>query len=182
MKHILLCLIFVLQTSLLFATGLLCDYIYINGEKWFLMDKPLERDSTVYANLKKYLPEGRIMSTANWDGYTGHWIVIDGKIYLQKIDVDMQLSEEDQKELERLENEGNAAATEDDYVFLNVMENLVNETVDKWMQQFGTCTCSRCRADVVALSLTNLPAKYVVVGRNAAAPLMNFYSQQFSAR
>ncbi len=99
---------------------------------------------------------------------------------MQKIDVDMQLSEEDQKELERLENEGNAAATEDDYVFLNVMENLVNETVDKWMQQFGTCTCSRCRADVVALSLTNLPAKYVVVGRNAAAPLMNFYSQQFS--
>ncbi len=59
---------------------------------------------------------------------------------MQKIDVDMQLSEEDQKELERLENEGNAAATEDDYVFLNVMENLVNETVDKWMQQFGTCT------------------------------------------
>ncbi len=99
---------------------------------------------------------------------------------MQKIDVDMQLSKEDQKELERLENEGNAAATEDDYVFLNVMENLVNETVDKWMQQFGTCTCSRCRADVVALSLTNLPAKYVVVGRNAAAPLMNFYSQQFS--
>lgn len=92
MKHILLCLIFVLQTSLLFETGLLCDYIYINGEKWFLMDKPLERDSTVYANLKKYLPEGRIMSTANWDGYTGHWIVIDGKIYLQKIDVDMYSS------------------------------------------------------------------------------------------
>lgn len=91
-----------------------------------------------------------------------------------------QLSEESQKELERLEKEGNAAATEDDYVFLNVMETLVNETVGKWMQQFGTCTCSRCRADVVALSLTNLPSKYVVVGRNAVAPLMNFYSQQYS--
>lgn len=99
---------------------------------------------------------------------------------MQDIAEEMQLSEEDQKEMERLEREGNSAATEDDYVFLNVMEKLVNETVDKWMQQFGTCTCSRCRADVIALALTNLPSKYVVVGRNAAAPLMNFYSQQFS--
>lgn len=99
---------------------------------------------------------------------------------MQDMDIEMQLSEEDQKEMERLEREGNSAATENDYVFLNVMENLVNETVDKWMQQFGTCTCSRCKADVIALALTNLPAKYVVVGRNAAAPLMNFYSQQFS--
>lgn len=95
-------------------------------------------------------------------------------------DVAMQLSEEDQKELERLESEGNSAATEDDYVFLNVMETLVNEIVDKWIRQFGVCTCSRCKADVIALALTNLPSKYVVVGRNAAAPLMNFYSQQFS--
>lgn len=95
-------------------------------------------------------------------------------------DAAMQLSEEDQKELERLESEGNSAATEDDYVFLNVMETLVNEIVDKWIRQFGVCTCSRCKADVIALALTNLPSKYVVVGRNAAAPLMNFYSQQFS--
>lgn len=99
---------------------------------------------------------------------------------MQEISSEAQLSEESQRELERLEKEGNAAATEDDYVFLNVMETLVNETVGKWMQQFGTCTCSRCRADVVALSLTNLPSKYVVVGRNAVAPLMNFYSQQYS--
>lgn len=99
---------------------------------------------------------------------------------VREIGSETQLSEESQRELERLEEEGNAAATEDDYVFLNVMETLVNETVGKWMQQFGTCTCSRCRADVIALSLTNLPSKYVVVGRNAVAPLMNFYSQQYS--
>lgn len=89
MKHILIYLFFVLQTSYLFATGLSCDYIYINGEEWSLMGKPLERDSTVYATLKKFLPEGRSMSTANWDGYTGYWVVTDGKIYLQKIDVHM---------------------------------------------------------------------------------------------
>lgn len=99
---------------------------------------------------------------------------------LPDTDAAMQLSEEDQKELERLESEGNSAATENDYVFLNVMETLVNEIVDKWIRQFGVCTCSRCKADVIALALTNLPSKYVVVGRNAAAPLMNFYSQQFS--
>lgn len=99
---------------------------------------------------------------------------------MQQNDDGMQLSEEDQKELERLEREGNSAATESDYVFLNVMEKLVNENTGKWIQQFGVCTCSRCRADVTALALTNLPSKYVVVGRNTAGPLMNFYSQQYS--
>lgn len=89
MKRILIFLISAMQISFLFATGLSCDYIYINGEKWLLMDKPLNRDSTVYANLKKFLPEGRSSSTANWDGYTGYWTVIDGKLYLQKIDVHM---------------------------------------------------------------------------------------------
>lgn len=106
--------------------------------------------------------------------------VFEDKAEEMPYDDEMQLSEEDQRELERLEKEGNSAATESDYVFLNVMEKLVNENAGKWIQQFGVCTCSRCRADVTALALTNLPSKYVVVGRNTAGPLMNFYSQQYS--
>lgn len=69
---------------------------------------------------------------------------------------------------------------EKEYVFLNVMETLVRERVDAYMEQFATCQCSRCKADIIALSLTSLPSKYVVVSRNAATPLMNFYSQRYA--
>lgn len=69
---------------------------------------------------------------------------------------------------------------EKEYVFLNVMETLVRERVDAYMDQFVTCHCSRCKADIIALALTSLPSKYVVVSRNAATPLMNFYSQRYS--
>lgn len=69
---------------------------------------------------------------------------------------------------------------EKEYVFLNVMETLVRERVDLYMDQFATCHCSRCKADIIALALTSLPSKYVVVSRNAATPLMNFYSQRYA--
>lgn len=97
MKRILILLLAVMQTSLLLATGLAGDYIFINGEEWELLDKPLNKDSAVYANLMKFLPEGWSMSTANWDGYTAYWTVIDGKIYLQKIDVHMYSSHDNEE-------------------------------------------------------------------------------------
>lgn len=68
----------------------------------------------------------------------------------------------------------------DEYVFLNVMETLVRERVDTYIEQFAACRCSRCKADIVALALTSLPSKYVVVSQNAATPLMNFYSQRYA--
>lgn len=97
MKRILILLLAVMQTSLLLATGHAGDYIFINGEEWELLDKPLNKDSAVYANLMKFLPEGRSVSTANWDGYTAYWTVIDGKIYLQKIDVHMYSSHDNEE-------------------------------------------------------------------------------------
>ena len=98
---------------------------------------------------------------------------------MQDIVEETTFSKDAQKELEELEKEAKTAATENDYVFLNVMEQLVRDIADKYILQFGTCTCSRCKADVIALALTNLPPKYEVVASNAAAPLLNFYSRQF---
>lgn len=71
---------------------------------------------------------------------------------------------------------------EADYTFLNVMEKLVREKVITYMKQFGNCTCSRCVADTVALSLIHLPPKYVVVNKNAVAPLMNFYTKHYAGQ
>ncbi len=84
--------------------------------------------------------------------------------------------------------EANSAADEAsgqderEYEFINVMEYLVRERVLTYMEQFGNCTCHRCVADTIAVTLTHLQPKYVVVNKNAAAPLMNFYSQRFAGQ
>lgn len=67
-----------------------------------------------------------------------------------------------------------------DYQYLNIMEHVVNSKVEEYMQKFDVCTCGRCVADVKALALTHLPAKYIVVEPPAVSPLLNFYSNRYS--
>lgn len=44
----------------------------------------------------------------------------------------------------------------------NLMEELVNDRLDEYMQSLSNCCCDYCRADIMALSLNNLQPKYVV--------------------
>ena len=44
----------------------------------------------------------------------------------------------------------------------NLMEDLVDMKVDHLMQMVDMCRCPKCRADVLALALNNLPPRYVV--------------------
>lgn len=77
-----------------------------------------------------------------------------------------------------------AEPKEDEYNFasINVMERLVKESVPGYMTQFGICTCPRCVADTVALALTQLPPKYVVVNKESVSPLMSFYSKKYAGQ
>lgn len=72
-------------------------------------------------------------------------------------------------------------APEPDFVRLNIMEHIVQEKIIYFMRQFDVCTCDRCVADVVALTLNGLAPKYIVVDRAAAAPLSDFYTNKFIA-
>ncbi|CUX49527.1 late competence development ComFB family protein [Clostridium sp. C105KSO13] len=99
--------------------------------------------------------------------------------------LESELAEETEEELP--EEQGAPVEIEpkkeqEEFVFLNVMEVLVEEKVIHYMEQFGVCTCSRCKADVMALALTKLPAKYVVVNRAAVSPLINFYSSKYAGQ
>ena len=69
----------------------------------------------------------------------------------------------------------------DEYICFNVMQALVEDRADKYIKMFGLCDCSRCRIDVVALALSNLPAKYVVAQPNELIPRLSIYEQRFSA-
>nr|WP_314462348.1 late competence development ComFB family protein [uncultured Clostridium sp.] len=66
------------------------------------------------------------------------------------------------------------------FKYLNVMEHVVENIAKDYMERLGGCTCERCIADVIALTLTKLPPKYVVVEPPAASPLLNFYSSSFA--
>lgn len=63
---------------------------------------------------------------------------------------------------------------------MNVMQELVEEKVDKYMEMLGLCTCPRCRVDVIALALTSLPAKYVVVREHEATPMLTVYEGRYN--
>ena len=71
------------------ATGWESEVITVKGEKWDLLEKPLNSDSTIRAKLEEFLPKERNWSTANWDGFTSYWEIIYGRLYLKKIVVYM---------------------------------------------------------------------------------------------
>ncbi|MCL5935462.1 MAG: late competence development ComFB family protein [Bacillota bacterium] len=43
------------------------------------------------------------------------------------------------------------------------VEEMLNDVLSKYAQRNpGTCTCQRCRLDIMAIALNNLPTRYVV--------------------
>lgn len=45
---------------------------------------------------------------------------------------------------------------------VNVIMDAVEAVIDDAMSGFDMCTCEKCRLDVMAITLNNLPPKYVV--------------------
>ena len=69
----------------------------------------------------------------------------------------------------------------DGSVFLHVMEYLVEERLEKYVKLFGLCSCQRCLADVRALALSRLPAKYVVLPSSSVTPMLSLYQAKFDS-
>ena len=69
----------------------------------------------------------------------------------------------------------------DEYICFNVTQALVEDKADKYIKMFGLCGCSRCRIDVIALALSNLPAKYVVAKPDELIPRLSMYEQKYNA-
>lgn len=74
-------------------------------------------------------------------------------------------------------------AKQEVYCMVNIMEQLLEHTnLGRHMETYGVCMCSRCRADIKALILTRLPAKYVVVEENSVTPILGYYESRFKVR
>lgn len=78
------------------------------------------------------------------------------------------------------EPKAEAEPEEPEYRMVNVMEQILKrQKLEQHMERYGVCGCSRCRADVEALALTKLPAKYIVVDKSTVAPMIGFYENRF---
>lgn len=87
---------------------------------------------------------------------------------------------EEQIQLEDTGNTQELPGDEDEFHFVNVMEELLmKQDITGFMKQYNVCTCKRCNADVRALTLTALPAKYVVIGKHSFSPVLNYYENKF---
>ena len=79
------------------ATGLSGDFIYLQGEEWELLAKPINRDSVLFHRLMEFLPDNHCITTANWEAIPpiGKWQ--QSHLYLHHLEVcvyDKQKKEE----------------------------------------------------------------------------------------
>ena len=65
--------------------------------------------------------------------------------------------------------------------YINVMQVLVEEKAPRYAKMFGLCTCERCMEDVKALTLNNLPSKYVVLEPGDRIPRLTVYEGRFAS-
>ncbi len=67
---------------------------------------------------------------------------------------------------------------EPDFAYINIMESIVKDKIIYFMRQFDVCTCERCVADTIALTLNGLAPKYVVTSPAAVDPLISYYTNR----
>ena len=85
MKRLFIFITLTLMSLTMYATGQEGDIIYIDGEQWELLGKPIYADSVLSRELKNALPKERGINTANWAGYTAYWSIQQEKLYLDSI-------------------------------------------------------------------------------------------------
>jgi competence protein ComFB len=68
--------------------------------------------------------------------------------------------------------------TEKPLIVKNTMEELVDININRCMKDSDMCTCERCRADVFAIALNNLPACYVATTVGDLFVRVNSMSEQ----
>ena len=65
--------------------------------------------------------------------------------------------------------------------YINVMQVLVEEQAPRYVKMFGLCDCERCMEDVKALTLNNLPSKYVVLEPGDRIPRLTVYEGRYAS-
>ena len=65
------------------------------------------------------------------------------------------------------------------YKLKNYMEEIVQEYLDDVIADIDMCKCEKCRLDIVAIALNNLPSKYIVSEKGELFSKLNTFIIQF---
>lgn len=65
------------------------------------------------------------------------------------------------------------------YKLKNFMEELVVKKTGELLKLMNMCQCEKCRLDIIAIALNELPAKYVVSEKGELYTKLNELEQQF---
>ncbi|MBC8587550.1 late competence development ComFB family protein [Paratissierella segnis] len=63
-------------------------------------------------------------------------------------------------------------------ILKNYMEEIVFSVIDDVLKDMDICRCERCKMDIIAISLNNLPSKYVVTERGELYSKVNLFKMQ----
>lgn len=88
-----------------FSTPQDSEILFMDGEEWDMLAKPIDIDSIHYYRFRNFLPEERNWNTANWNGYMGVWEIKNHQLYLQKVIIEMSENQKtEKKEVQGLES------------------------------------------------------------------------------
>jgi competence protein ComFB len=66
------------------------------------------------------------------------------------------------------------------YKLKNSMEDVVAYKADEVVKLMNICQCEKCRLDIIAIALNNLPSKYVVTDKGELYTKVRELETQFS--
>lgn len=61
----------------------------------------------------------------------------------------------------------------------NYMEVIVSNLMDEILKDINACTCDKCKLDVAAIALNDLPPKYIVTEKGELYSKISTLRQQF---
>lgn len=65
------------------------------------------------------------------------------------------------------------------YKLKNYMEDIVISTAESILKLLNICKCEKCRLDIIALALNDLPPKYIVTEKGELYSKLNELENQF---
>lgn len=65
------------------------------------------------------------------------------------------------------------------YKLKNYMEDIVISTTESILKLLNICKCEKCRLDIIALALNDLPPKYIVTEKGELYTKLNELENQF---
>ncbi|MEG1800635.1 MAG: late competence development ComFB family protein, partial [Oscillospiraceae bacterium] len=71
-------------------------------------------------------------------------------------------------------------AVPEDYICVNVVEEITAAMLEDVMTRFDLCTCEKCKADVMAIALNDLTPKYVGTYKGQLFVKLAGYEKQYS--